>query len=268
MAQQLDSTSTSTSTSIEYGLNIILSHLEKPHFPRRISTYLTAGRQITVNSFEEAIALFKKSNLFDCRISAYPFPVPEIDDINTQIPNFFLSDLDKNRFKTAKALEQCLQQSLKNYETKLHGAKPTVLWTGGGYHLLQSLDADIVLDMQNLFKEFIDFKPSRELMRYAEMCLTDGKADPVHNKTVSFGNCMIRIPNSYNSKYVEKNAQSRVSIVQLSNGYKPNIRYLLEGLWEHLIQLRNNEILERARFEMKHPYDVSETPSQSFDGWS
>jgi hypothetical protein len=35
---------------------------------------------------------------------------------------------------------------------------------------------------------------------------------------------------------------------------------------EHLIQLRNNEILERARFEIKHPYDV--TPQfQSFDGW-
>ena len=141
-----------------------------------------------------------------------------------------MSDLDKNRFKTNKALEQCLQQSLQNYETNLHGAKPTVLWTGGGYHLLQSLDADIVLETQNIFKEFIAFNPSRELMRYAEMLLTDGKADPVHHGTVAFGNCMIRIPNSYNSKYVQKNSsQSKVRIVGLSNNYKPNIRYLLEA---------------------------------------
>src|SRR5215831_1321953 len=180
-------------TSIEYGLDIILSHFEPPYFPRRISTYLTAGRQIIVNNRDEALARFIQSNLLDCRISAYPYPVPEVDAINAQIPNFFLSDLDKNRFKTNKALEQCLQQSLQNYETNLHGAKPTVLWTGGGYHLLQSLDADIVLETQNIFKEFIAFNPSRGLMRYAEMLMTDGKADPVHNNTVAFGNCMIRI---------------------------------------------------------------------------
>jgi len=159
---------------------------------------------------------------------------------------------------------------LQNYEIKLHGAKPTVLWTGGGYHILQSLDADIVLETQNIFKEFIPFNPSRELMRYAEMLMTDGKADPVHNSTVAFGNCMVRIPNSYNSKYVQEGSkiltpQSKVRIVQLSNNYKPNIRYLLEGLWEHLIQLRNNEISERARFEIKHPYDV--TQLQSFRDW-
>jgi hypothetical protein len=251
--------------SIEYGLNTILSYLEPPHFPRRISTYLTGGRQERVNSFDDTMAMFKKSNLLDCKMSAYPYPIPEIDGINAQIPNFFLSDLDRRSkwFKTNKALEQCLQQALQNYYIKLHGAKPTVLWTGGGYHLLQTLDADIVLETQDIFKEFISFKPSRELMRYAEMLMTNGKADPAHNSSVSFGNCMVRIPNSYNSKY-EKN-QSMVRIVQLSNNYKPNIRYLLEGLWEHLIQLRNNEVLERARFEMKHPYDVS--PSQPPERW-
>jgi hypothetical protein len=93
---------------------------------------------------------------------------------------------------------------LQNFNDKLHGAKPTVLWTRDGYHLLQPLDADIVLETQNIFKEFIHFYPSRELMRYAEMLMTDGKADLVHNSTVAFGNCMIRIPNSYNSKYVQK----------------------------------------------------------------
>ena len=60
-------------TSIEYGLDIILSHFEPPYFPRRISTYLTAGRQIIVNNRDEALARFIQSNLLDCRISAYPY---------------------------------------------------------------------------------------------------------------------------------------------------------------------------------------------------
>ena len=57
--------------------------------------------------------------------------------------------------------------------------------------------------------------------------------------------------------------QSRVRIEQLSNGYKPNIRYL----WESLIQLRNDEISDRLldeqrriRFEIRHPCNVSPTP--------
>jgi hypothetical protein len=106
-------------------------------------------------------------------------------------------------------------------------------------------------------------------MQYTEVLMTNGMADQVHNNTVAFSNCLIRIPNSHNSKYIPKDVngriiltspfppQSKVRIEQSWNGYKPNIRYLLEGLWEQLIQLRNNEISERMRFEIKHPYDVS-----------
>jgi len=54
-------------------------------------------------------------------------------------------------------------------------------------------------------------------------------------------------------------------------GYKPNIRYLLEGFWEHLIQIRNNEIYEKLRteqrrikFEIRHPYDVSPPKPQTW----
>jgi hypothetical protein len=124
-------------------------------------------------------------------------------------------------------------------------------------------------------------------MQYAEILMTDGKADPVHNSSVAFSNCMIRIPNSYNSKYIPKNSngepilssitpQSRVRIEQLSNGYKPNIRYLLEGLWESLIQLRNDGISDRLldeqrriRFEIRHPYNVGPRPQYQNNriGW-
>src|SRR5215469_6481703 len=90
--------------SIEYGLDFTLLHLEEPHFPRRISTFLTGNKQVIINSRDEALEKLKQSNSLDCRISAYPFPVPEINGINAQIPNFFLSDLDRNRFKTNRAL--------------------------------------------------------------------------------------------------------------------------------------------------------------------
>jgi hypothetical protein len=210
--------------SIEYGLDVIVSHLEKPPvggFPWRIMTWLTQkhGRyQVQVNSREEAIAMFKQSNLLDCRISAYPYPVPELNDINAQIPNFFLSDLDKKSFKTDRLFNQALQRTSQNFDSKLKGAKPTVIWTGGGYHLLQSLDADNVLETQDVFKEFAE--PSRRLMQYAEMLMTDGKADPVHNNTVAFSNCMIRVPNSYNTKYIPKDSNGEPILIV----YNPSIK--------------------------------------------
>lgn len=261
----------STSISIESGLDFILSHLEEPHFPRRISTYLTEKNppwQLLVSSRAEAIARFKQSNLLNCRISAYPYPVPEARGINAQVPNFFLSDLDKKNFKTRKSFEEAMQNTLQNFKHKLHGANPTVLWSGGGYHFLQPVDADIVLETESVFAEFVE--PSRKLMRYAERLVTDNKGDPVHCNTVSFSNCMVRIPGSYNSKYVQFDKdnvkvvdippQSEVKIVQPWDGYRPNIRWLLEGHWVYLIQERNDEALrrlhneqKRLRFEWKYP---------------
>ena len=248
-----------------------LEELMSKPFPWRISTYLTGGEQIVVNSKEEALARFKQSNLLDCRISAYPYPVPKImvggQIINAQIPNFFLSDIDRKNFKSNRLFQQCLQDTLQNFKDKLHGANPTALWTGGGYHLLQPLNADIVLETVDIFSKFDE--PSMKLMRYAEKLMTDNECDPVHNSTVSFGNCMIRIPYSFNSKYIQFNdkdqivnipPESQVKIVYRSDGYRPNIRRLLEGHWTYLIQERNNEVLrrlhneqKRLRFQWKYP---------------
>jgi hypothetical protein len=254
------STSTFTSVPIESGLDLILSHSEKPYFPRRISTDLTEKNppwQISVNSRDEALAKCKESNLLNCRISAYPFPVPTVRGINSQVPNFFMSDLDRKNFKTGKSLQECLQHTLKNFKDKLRGANPTVLWSGGGYHILQPLDADVILEMESIFSEL--HEPSRNLMRYAEKLMTDNKADPVHSSTVSFNNCMIRIPGSYNTKYIQFDKgeivnilpQSEVKIVQRWDGYKPNIKWLLRDYWMYLIQAKNNEVLANLRKDQK-----------------
>jgi len=248
------STSKFTSVSIEAGLDFILSHFEKPsdgkQFPWRISTYLTAKNppwQISVNSKEEALARFKQSNLLDCRISAYPFPIPTVRGINAQVPNFVMADLDRKDpiFKTDKSFNQCLENTLQNFNNKLHGAKPTVLWSGGGYHLLQPLDADVILEMESIFSEFD--KPSINFMRYVERLMTDNKADSGHHTSAAFSNCMVRIPGSFNTKYRYDNARSEVKIVQRWNVYKPDIKWVLKDYWMYLIQEKNNEILTRSR---------------------
>jgi hypothetical protein len=96
----------------------------------------------------------------------------------------FLADLDRKNFKTKKSFEEAVQNTLQNFKDKLHGANPSVLWSGGGNHFLQPLCADIVLETESVFTEFVE--PSRKLMQYAEKLVTDNKADPCHCNTVMF----------------------------------------------------------------------------------
>jgi hypothetical protein len=194
--------------SIESRLEFILMYFEEPIFPRRIATYATEEKQILANNMEEALARFKQSNLLDCRISAYPYSVAEYKGVNRQTPHFFLSDLDRKNFKTKKSFEESMQNTLQNFKDKVHGANPSVLWSGGGYHFLQPLYADFILEKESVFAEFAE--PSRKLMQYAEKLVTDNKGDPCHCSTVSFNNCMVRIPASYNSRYVHFDDMGKV----------------------------------------------------------
>lgn len=238
--------------TIEEGLDFIERPLTSPIYPRRISTRTTKDGQILVKNREQALARFQQSNLLDCRISAYPFPVPEYKGLNRQPPNFLLSDLDQKDFNTKKSFQKSMQNTLASFKDKLHGANPTAIWSGGGYHFLQPLD--IVLEEESVFMEFTE--PSRKLMHYTEKLVTNNKADSSHSNTVSFGNCMIRIPGSYNSKYVKFSEEDRivnippkVRIIQRWDGYRPNIRWLLKDYWIYLIQERNNEALSRLQEE-------------------
>lgn len=163
---------TMTTTSIESGLDFILSYFEEPPFPRMISTYTTGGKQTQVNNREEALARFKQSKLLDCRISAYPYPVSEFRGINRQSPNFFLSDLDKKNFRTDKSFERSMQNTLQNFKGKLYGGSPSVLWSGSGYHFLQPIYSDIVLEMESVFAEFVEPSPYPSNYRLAGYAAT------------------------------------------------------------------------------------------------
>ena len=91
-------------------LDYILSHFKtddkeeegQPRlWPRTISTKATQGRQVIVNSQQEALAYFKAANYFDCRISAYPYWRPSIVSSfagikNPIAPDLIMIDLDRS----------------------------------------------------------------------------------------------------------------------------------------------------------------------------
>lgn len=108
-------------------------------------------------------------------------------------------DLKPEQQQKLDQLNVILNDTLKNIYEHLNGAIPTVLFTGGGYHLYLPLDAKYI----PLYEDLQDFKyfenPSEKFMRYAEKKLSNGKSDKNHNP--SFKSCMLRIPNSVNSKY-------------------------------------------------------------------
>jgi Primase X len=239
-----------TAITLEEGLDYILSHLEGQRlWPRAISTKTTEGRQVVVNSIEQALARFAQANFLDCRISAYPPPsvVSSFVGVNLNIaPSFVMIDLDRETFKTQRALEMALSRTLKKI-LRIKISEPTVIWSGNGYHIYLVLDA-FVLETEDAFNNSkFGSNPSQKFLRFAEWFLSIGKCDPQHNKTVSFKNCMLRVPGSVNSK----NGQT-VRIIQRWNGYRPNIKLLLEDFYVYLSGQRLVELEEkRSRNSVK-----------------
>ena len=167
-------------------------------WPRTIHTRLTQRPwQVLVYSKEEALARFYQAKGLDCRINAYPGHI-EWKGLNRQAPNFIFIDLDLGRFKSRLALDRALAKTLRNINEKFNTAvTPTVLWSGNGYHIYLPVEA-FVLEEESEFERF--GSPSRKFIQFAEPFLSNNKADPEHSKGLSFKNCMIRIPGSFNSK--------------------------------------------------------------------
>jgi hypothetical protein len=215
------------------GLDFILRHFQPPIFPRTISTKLTENKQVVIYSREEAISRFEAADWLDCKISAYPDFIGW-KGINRQAPNFIFIDLDLGRLGT-RELNKALEQTLQNIRDKL-GGFPTVIWSGHGYHLYQPVNAFI---LENI-TEFAEFEqPSRGLIRFAEQHLSSNKSDPCHYSTMSFKNCMLRVPGSYNSK---NERRIEVSIIQKWDGNIPSIKPLLFSPYLHLQDLKLNKI--------------------------
>jgi hypothetical protein len=227
-----------TAITLEQGLDYILRYFEGQNqiWPRTISTKTTKGGQVLVSSKEEDLARFKQANWLDCRISAYPPPseVSSFVGVNLEIaPSIIMIDLDRQTFQTEKAFRIALSRTLNKIKQSVN-SEPTVIWSGSGYHIYLVLDA-FVLEAEDAFNNSrFGQQPSQKFLRFAEMFLSNGKCDSQHNKTVSFRNCMLRIPGSINSK----NGQA-VKIIRKWNGHdKPSIKLLLEDFYVYLCDQR------------------------------
>ena len=64
-------------------------------------------------------------------------------------------DIDLKDFESQEKLYKTLRKTLNKINGVFHGAQPTVLWTGGGYHIYQPVRG-FVLEEIDRFACFID----------------------------------------------------------------------------------------------------------------
>jgi hypothetical protein len=188
---------------VRKGVEFIFSHFESRQqlFPRKMSTAFSNGRQFTVYSKYRILNECIKSNFLDCRINAFPdLPYSRIP---IHAPNIVFIDLDLSKdLQYADALKQlnkAKNKSLKTIKERLRDCKPSVLWTGNGYHIyivLNTRPLDLIRELKELSS-----KPSEEFLRYAEMTFSNRKKDSAHN--TSFKSSLLRIPYTFNSKDID-----------------------------------------------------------------
>ncbi len=224
------------------GLDFILSHLEESTiFPRTIMTK-KLGYQRIVYSKERVLEHFIESDFIDCRINAFP----SLKEGATWPPNFLFIDLDLDDFKSEKSLRLVLDKILKNIKEKLGNDDdcfPTVLETGGGYHIYQPVYCPTALENITEFNGFD--KPSEQFLRFAKDNLSKGKADKQNNP--SFKSCLLRIPGSINSKY-----DIQVKIIQKWNKVRPPLpREFIEEFRTYLNQKKIDEQNQRQKILLK-----------------
>ncbi|HET6590711.1 MAG TPA: hypothetical protein VFG45_11170 [Candidatus Nitrosocosmicus sp.] len=229
--------------NLEKNIDFILSHFngQESLFPRSIMTSITNG-QIIVNDKNDIVKFFQDAKFFDCRINGFPYFDNPI--INRLCPSLIFIDLDLSYFLNYKypqrKLDISLKQTLKKIKDEINGY-PTVLWTGGGYHIYQpvkigndSYDDNPVLENFSEFKEFIPYintDLTTEYMRIASKYFTDNKNDHKHNPSTK--SCLLRIPGTINSKYKEQ-----VKIIQKWDGNEPYANDIILYLLVYLNQIK------------------------------
>ena len=233
-------------------IDFLLSHFEERQrlFPRKMSTLSSNEKQFIIYNKEQILDACIKSNFLDCRLNAYPV----LENGLLQAPNLIFIDLDLQ--SNLKELNKNLEKTLKIIKQKLNGFKPTILWSGNGYHIY------IVLDIRPLeiIEELRDLsdKPSEQFLRFAESLFTNNKKDSQHNQ--SFKSCLLRIPGTINSKN-----GSEVRIIQ---NFDANNIPLIENhmlrecrLYLADIDIRKNKMVmankSAANFSIKSQYRSS-----------
>ena len=126
------------------------------------------GCQVEVFNREAMLRHFEWSDYQDCRITAYP-TLAQYNGLNLVAPSLVIIDLDLNNFKSEIALNKALKSTLDHIYGLLK-VRPTVLWTGNGYHIYLPIKA-FVLEEESVFASFVKQNEpdlSTKFMRYAE----------------------------------------------------------------------------------------------------
>lgn len=196
-----------------------------------IATNLTQGKQIIVCNKEEAMNAYKDSNYMDCRLGAYPYGA-----INNspRIIDFVMLDLDLNSFKFSRQeLDRALNKILLSLKENI---QPSVIWSGNGYHVLIPIEPlESTLEDMAEFSKFEE--PSKKVLRFLEKYLSNNKSDSVHNSTVSFANCMLRVPGSINSKH--SNDKNQVLVIREWSSRRFSIKPLFGDFLAYLLDEKN-----------------------------
>ena len=239
LSMQVQPTTNPDFPPIFSGVNFLLQHLAKPDFPRTIATKLTEGKQFIVSSKEEAISFYKEANYMDCRLAAYPY---NVNNTAPQIIDFVMLDLDLNNFSYSRQkLDMALNKILMLL--KKDNVEPTVIWSGNGYHVLVPLEPlQCILEDMSEFSKFTE--PSKKILRFLEKHISKGNSDSVHNSTVSFGNCMLRVPHSFNAKH----GSIEVKIVKEWNNKRLRIKPLLGDFLAYLLDEKDKRKLTHAKY--------------------
>jgi hypothetical protein len=238
---------------VEQGLDFLLSHFNKDRlFPRTIQTDRSEGKQIEISSKIQVLNYFKDSNYIDCRINAFPINT-RYKDIQRYPPDIIFIDIDRSTFSSDRSFEKALKITLKNIKDKFEPGEPTVNHSGNGYHIVQPLECPILetLPLFEKYKDILSLNISEQFLRFAEISLSNGKADPGHYP--SFKSCHIRVPNTINKKCLE-NREKRLSgckvrTIQKWNGIRARIsREFIEDFRTYLevkvseLELEENEL--------------------------
>ena len=149
-----------------------------------------------------------------------------------------MPDVDLNNFGYSyKKLDSALHKILLSLRKKF-SYQPTVVWSGNGYHV-----PIVVEPLPRLLEDMPEFarftEPSKKILRFLEKRLSNGKSDHVHNSNVSFGNCMLRVPGTFNSK--RNNTNNKVKVIREWDNQKLSIKPLLGDFLAYLLDEQNKK---------------------------
>ena len=208
-----------------------------------MSTALSQGRQFIVYNEDQILNECEKAGFVDCRLNAYSISEEsqsdELNIFSAQAPNIIFIDLDlskefESQEEAAINLNKILRRTLSIIQKKLDSCKPTVLWTGNGYHIYIVLDTrplELITELSKLFH-----KPSEEFLKFAEFTFTNKKKDSCHNP--SFKSCLLRIPCSLNSKCIDPTTGNYIK--------DPEVK-IIQEFNSLAIPTINNELLREFR---------------------